>query len=69
MGFSDAAKAVMSSMWAVKGAMWAVTSSMWAITASILDAQTLFGLLHPLTLTLTIKKILNVGPETLTLLQ
>ena len=49
--------------------MWAFASSMWAVTASIHDAQVLCGLLHPLTLTLTIKKVLNVGPETLTLLQ
>ena len=49
--------------------MWAIMSSMWAVTASMYDTQALHGLLHLMTLTLTIKKVLNVGPETLTLLQ
>ena len=58
---------VTSSMWDVASSMWAITSSMWAVTSSMHDALALCGLLHPLTLTITIKRC-NVGPEALTLL-
>ena len=50
-----------ASTWAVIGAVWAVTSSMWAVTASMCDVQALCGLLHPLTLTLTIIRVQCTG--------
>ena len=37
--------------------MWDVTYSMWVVTDSMYDVQALCVLLHPLTLTLTIKKV------------
>ena len=43
--------------WAVASSLWAVASSIWAIEASMHDAQTLCGMLYPLTLTLTIIKV------------
>ena len=46
--------------------MWAVASSMWAVVACVHDVQALYGMLHPLTLTLTITKVqcraLNPNP-------
>ena len=36
--------------------MWVVTSYMWAVTTSMYDVHVLCGLLHPLTLILTIIK-------------
>ena len=37
--------------------MWAVASSMWAVTSYVHDAHALCGLLHPLTLTITVIKV------------
>ena len=37
--------------------MWAVTSSLWDVTSSMYDVQALCGLLHVLTLTLTIIRV------------
>ena len=51
-------------MWAVISSMWAVASSMWADTAFIYDGEALCGMLHPLTLTITIKKARNPNPIT-----
>ena len=49
--------AVIASMLAVTGAVWAVISSMWAFTYYMYDLQALGGLLHTLTITLTIIKV------------
>ena len=45
---------VASFVLAVAGAVWDVASSMWAITGAVRDVKALFGLFHPLTITLTI---------------
>ena len=51
--------------------MWAVTSCIWVVTACMYDVQALCRLLHSLILTLilSMKNVLNIRPETLTLLQ
>ena len=37
--------------------MWAVTSYTWAVTSYVYDVQALCGLLHALTLTITIIRV------------
>ena len=43
-------------MWDVSSSVRAITASVWDVAASVHDVQALCGIVHPLTLTLTIKR-------------